>query len=496
MSWGTVRRTGAPLQQAALTYGNPLNTIAFTAAGTRPNSIDVTLAKSAPSGTYLGNPIGFGGAILRTYTVEPTGGSGYSATMQLRYIAPAELNGNTETSLKFWHYLVSLHVWQSQPSSTVNTGNQTVSQSGITTFSPWTMANGGPSTATPGTVSGHIVDSDGNPVEGAGIRMTGSQNRLTVTDANGNYHFDNVDINGIYTVTPSRANFNFSPSQRVFSQIGDHTDAAFGASYNGGTANPLDTTDYFVRQQYVDFLGREPDEAGFTFWVNNIESCGGDQDCRATKRIDTSAAFFLSIEFQQTGYLVERTYQAAYGEMPNAPVALKLGEFKPDRTEIGNGVIVNQGGWQTTLEQNKQAFMTEFVQRARFVAAYPATLSPIQFVDRMFLNAGLTPSDSERITAVNEFSGAPNTVDAAARARALRDVAESSTLQQQEFSRAFVLMQYFGYLRRDANSGPDTDFSGYNYWLRKLDQFNGNFGDAEMIKAFLVSSEYRQRFPR
>ena len=98
--------------------------------------------------------------------------------------------------------------------------------------------------------------------------------------------------------------------------------------------------------------------------------------------------------------------------------------------------------------------------------------------------------------AVNEFSGAPNTVDAAARARALRDVAESSTLQQQEFSRAFVLMQYFGYLRRDANSGPDTDFSGYNYWLRKLDQFNGNFGDAEMIKAFLVSAEYRGRFPR
>lgn len=54
-------------------------------------------------------------------------------------------------------------------------------------------------------------------------------------------------------------------------------------------------------------------------------------------------------------------------------------------------------------------------------------------------------------------------------------------------------MQYFGYLRRDANTGPDTDFSGYNFWLQKLNSFNGNFRDAEMVKAFLVSGEYRGR---
>src|SRR5205085_726364 len=158
------------------------------------------------------------------------------------------------------------------------------------------------------------------------IRMNGTQDRLTVTDANGNYHFDNVETDGVYTVTPSRANFAFSPSQKAFSQLGSHTDAAFSAAYNGGTANPLDTTEYFVRQQYVDFLDREPDEAGLTFWVNNIESCGADDNCRAAKRTDTSAAFFLSIEFQQTGYLVERTYKSAYGEMSTAPVPLQLSE--------------------------------------------------------------------------------------------------------------------------------------------------------------------------
>jgi hypothetical protein len=57
-------------------------------------------------------------------------------------------------------------------------------------------------------------------------------------------------------------------------------------------------------------------------------------------------------------------------------------------------------------------------------------------------------------------------------------------------------MQYFGYLQRDANSGQDTDFTGFNFWLGKLDSFGGNYQQAEMVKAFLVSTEYRARFPR
>ena len=80
------------------------------------------------------------------------------------------------------------------------------------------------------------------------------------------------------------------------------------------------------------------------------------------------------------------------------------------------------------------------------------------------------------------------------RGDALRVVAEDPDLVSAEFNRAFVLMQYFGYLRRDPNSGQDADFSGYNSWLSKLDQFGGNFVDAEMVKAFISSTEYRQRF--
>src|SRR5947209_2545281 len=77
--------------------------------------------------------------------------------------------------------------------------------------------------------------------------------------------------------------------------------------------NPIDDPEFFVRQQYRDFLNREPDTPGLTFWTNEITSCGGDAQCTEVKRINVSAVFFLSIEFQETGYLVYKTYSAAFG---------------------------------------------------------------------------------------------------------------------------------------------------------------------------------------
>jgi uncharacterized delta-60 repeat protein len=270
--------------------------------------------------------------------------------------------------------------------------------------------------------------------------------------------------------------------------------------YEGDTPaacpNPIDCADLFVRQHYLDFLNREPDAAGLTYWTDQIDSCGGDPQCIEIKRINVSAAYFLSIEFQQTGYLVYRTYKAGYGNLPDAPVPIRFSEFLPDTQQIGHGVVVNQLGWESLLENNKQAFMSEFVQRPRFTVAYPSSMTPAQFVDTLFANAGLTPSETDRTAAINEFGSAMTTSDTAARARALRRVAENSALQQQEFNRAFVLMQYFGYMRRNPNDPPEPtlDYQGYNFWLNKLDSFNGNYVEAEMVKAFLNSAEYRQRF--
>src|SRR6185503_7486703 len=98
--------------------------------------------------------------------------------------------------------------------------------------------------------------------------------------------------------------------------------------------------------------------------------------------------FFLSIEFQETGYLVYRTYKAAYGNLPGTPVPLRFNEFLPDTQEIGQGLVVGVGTWQAVLEANKVAFAKAFVSRPRFVAAYPMSLSPAEYVDGLFANAG------------------------------------------------------------------------------------------------------------
>src|SRR5213076_716760 len=126
--------------------------------------------------------------------------------------------------------------------------------------------------------------------------------------------------------------------------------------------------------------------------------------------------------------------------------------------------------------------------------AYSTSMTPAQFVNQLFANAGVTPSTNDRNAAIAEFGAVTNTSDVTARARALRDVAENAILNQQEFNRAFVLMQFFGYLRRNPNDLPDSDYTGYDFWLTKLNQFNGNFVNAEMVKAFISSTEYRQRF--
>jgi hypothetical protein len=297
---------------------------------------------------------------------------------------------------------------------------------------------------------------------------------------------------------PDRFQDGFLSDGSVFTRADDSVDQALtGLSFGALPPNRIDDPQFFVIQHYRDFLNREPDASGLAFWVNEITSCGTNAQCIQVKRINVSAAFFLSIEFQETGFLVYRFYKAAFDNLPGAPVPVRLNEFLTDTQQIGQDVVVGAPNWQAKLDANKQAFAAAFVTRSRFASAHATSLTPAQFVDALYANAGVaTPPAAERTAAINEFAGAGNTADTAARARALRRVAENSTLGQQELNRAFVLMQYFGYLRRNPNDPPELglNFDGYNFWLNKLNQFNGNFVNAEMVKAFITSGEYRQRF--
>jgi hypothetical protein len=467
---GRVQRNGFVSGGGALSFGNPLNTIQVT-ADAAPANIVVDLTRSVPTGTQ-----GFPTAVQRTYTITPSAG-GFTGTLRLRYLE-SELNGNVEGPDFIFRRFNGTGWAPVLPTSSDFTNNW-LEATGVTQFSAWTFNSTVAPTATNGVVSGRIVDNNGVAVEGAVVRLTGTQNRKLITDANGFYRFDSVETNGFYTVTPSRANYTFSPASRSFSQIGQTTEATFGATVTSSTlVNPLDTPEYFVRQHYLDFLGREPDESGFNFWSDQILECGTDTSCVERRRINVSAAYFLSIEFQTTGGLVDGLYRASYGVRP------QFAQFIPDTRAIAQGVVVGQEGWEAKLDANKQAFVAAFVNRPAFVAVY-GNMDNSTYVDTLISHTGVAFTSIERDALVGGLANGTLT-----RSAVLQSIAENQRFINAKFNDAFVMMEYFGYLRRDA------DASGFAFWLNKLNEFGGNFEQAEMVKAFIVSDEYRDRFPR
>jgi hypothetical protein len=290
------------------------------------------------------------------------------------------------------------------------------------------------------------------------------------------------------------------PANETFTVSVEFSDGARKTSFPftpAGTksvfANPLDDPAFFVRQHYLDFLGREPDPEGLTFWYYDIvTNCPFvPSPCMDARRVNVSAAFFLSIESQTTGFYVYRLHKAAHGTMP------RFAEFLADSRRVAEGVVVGRTGWQALLEENQRRFAEEFVARAEFKALYPESMTPAQYVDALDQmiahpwpeNEGGPLTASAREELIQGLASGAET-----RATVLSKLATNPEFTKQELNRAFVLSEYFGYLRRNPNEGRDSDLTGFNFWLGKLNEFRGDYIAAEMVKAFITSDEYRARF--
>jgi WD40 repeat protein/cell division septation protein DedD len=353
------------------------------------------------------------------------------------------------------------------------------------------------------SVLGRVLDMPaGVGAAGLTVTLSGDATATAQTDSQGRYSFANLPIGGDYTVMVSAPGRAVSPYARTYLECRSDKAADFdaapategepapvlsyvevpgGACPNcdpaptpGGAVNPIDGGTYFIASHYIDFLGRGPDTAGLKFWKNEIDSCGEGAQCREVKRINVSAAFFLSIEFQETGYLAYRMGLASFGEAP------RYGRLTSDSRALAAGVQVGIGDWEGRLAQNRRAFAEEWVNRPEFKAKYGG-MSDEQYAAALLSNAGLDSSRAGPLAAALKAG-------TLSRADVLLRVADDAELKLKEKSRAFVLMQYYGYLRRD----PDAE--GYDYWLNKLNSFDGDFVRAEMVKAFLDSDEYRRRF--
>ena len=283
------------------------------------------------------------------------------------------------------------------------------------------------------------------------------------------------------------------------------------------TVITVDDADFFAFQHYVDFLRRLADAPGLAHWTGEITLCNDASKrgpgeslevCIARKRANTSAAFFLSPEFQNTGSFVLRVYWGALGKLQSAQCGVinnlpghcrpLYGDYIADMREVAKGIVVNDKLAPDVINANKRGFVEQFVTRAAFKAIYDS-LTPEQFVNKLFETTGVTPSSTERDALITE---AAQGTTAAKASVVFKIVDGTKTLDNgvlefqtqsgkafydKEFDTAFVFMQYVGYLRRN----PDQE--GYNHWLGKLKQY-GDWQSAEMVHSFVLSPEYRSRF--
>jgi hypothetical protein len=228
-----------------------------------------------------------------------------------------------------------------------------------------------------------------------------------------------------------------------------------------------------VRQQYRDFLARDADQKGLEYWTAQLAMCGADAACLRAQRIDVSAAFFAETEFQETGAFVYRLYQAALGRKPT------FAEFSAGRRQVVAG---------DDLQANKQAFARWFIERGEFAKRYPASMTAEQFVDAIL--STVARNSQVDLSARRSQLVALWEPNDSGRTRIIRQVADDEAFARAEFNDAFVLMQYFGYLRRD----PDPH--GFAFWLNLLNDKTANEAGAyrSMICSFLSSAEYQARF--
>jgi hypothetical protein len=233
--------------------------------------------------------------------------------------------------------------------------------------------------------------------------------------------------------------------------------------------NPIEDARTFISQQYADFLGRLADTGGLDYWTGQITQCGTNVNCISSARVATSAAFFAEPEFQQTGGFIYRLFRTALGHRPS------YNQFVDQRGQLQS---YGDPAAATVL------FARDFVLRSDFLTKYPETLTSQQFVDSLITTTRETTGvdlASQRDSLIADYSTNHD------RGRIVRLIADNDLVQRAEYNSAFVLMQYFGYLRRDPDEG------GYNFWLdvlnnRQPDNFRG------MVCAFVTSREYQERF--
>jgi len=269
--------------------------------------------------------------------------------------------------------------------------------------------------------------------------------------------------------------------------------------------NPIDCADFFVRQQYLDFLGREPEscppnQCGLDFYLPILQSAGSNAEWVRYTRGVVSANFFRSPEFGRKGAYVVNLFNIVLGQRPKTVVELSdpskverphYAEFTADLASVSTPNDDPLG-----TDQKKDQLAVDWLARGEVQAILPNSLTNQQFVQKLETIAGVTLAN-ENVLIANLNGGAQT------RAQVLRAVAESPEVVSKFSIPNFVTMEYFGYLRRDPEDchdpanwgGMDPNQCGFIFHNQRfLLSTDEPFIQNIIVRGFIESPEYRHRF--
>lgn len=278
--------------------------------------------------------------------------------------------------------------------------------------------------------------------------------------------YEGEDLYAITKVEPNAKSESVPP----FPILSVASPAAPPAAPLATTMNPIDDARFFVRAQYLEFLRREPEAAGWDYWTSEIKRCGSDSKCTSEQRGKVAYAFFAGEEFQSTAFFIYYLYKATLGRAPTYQ------EFTADRAKLPAG---------SDLKAAQKAFTEAWIRRPQFTRLYPSGLTSEQLVDLLIRNINVTSGivlNDLRPHLLAQFGSQ------ASRAKIVQALAEEDLFVRNESDRALVFMQYFGYLKRD----PDE--AGVSFWLDQIAKKHGDYH--QIVGSFIDSKEYRAEFLR
>ena len=404
----------------ALSAATNYTVTATNSGGSTTATVNITVNDVAPSGlTYSTNPATYtkGQAITNN---TPSSSGGAVTSYGISPALPAGLSFSTSTGVisgtptalsAATNYTVTATNSGGSTTATVNLTVNDVAPAGIISFSAadYTVSESGHSVTITVERSGdttgaatvdYATPDDSNSLVPCATVNGLALSRCDFTTAIGTLKFAAGETTKTFEVLISQDSY-VEGSETLPLTLSNLTGGAVFATPSTATltitddvpesaTNPIDDADNFVRQHYHDFLNREPDAPGLAHWTAEITQCTDPAQrqpgeslalCTERKRANTSAAFFLSPEFQNTGSFIVRVFWGTLGKLENAQCAgLPAGlsghcrptytDYIADMSQVAKGIVVNDHLDPNVINANKHAFVDQFVNTAAFKAKY------------------------------------------------------------------------------------------------------------------------------